>query len=143
MSAINATAGGGIGASISGSSLGALSSQDFLELIFAELGKQDPLKPTDTTTLLNQIADIRAIESDIDLGARLGEVVGQNEMTAAAGLIGRRVGGLTDSNVRVEAGVESVYRTGEGVVLQLEDGTLLRMSRVDQILPVTVDEEAS
>ncbi|MBX3363569.1 MAG: hypothetical protein KF866_02280 [Phycisphaeraceae bacterium] len=142
MSAIGATAAGGLGAGVSPTGLSALSSQDFLKLIFAELGKQDPLKPTDTTTLLNQIADIRAIQSDMDMGERLGALVGQNEMASAAGLLGRRVGGLTESNMRAEGEVDRVWRTSMGVVLELQDGSLLRMSRVDQILPLPAQEGA-
>lgn len=126
----------GIGASgpSSATGIGGLSSDEFLKLIFTELGNQDPLEPNDTGALLEQIANIRQIQSDVDLVDRLGALVGQNELSAGAGLIGRLVSGLSETNQRVTGVVHSVSKTEDGVVLNLDGGPRVPMSSVDRVL---------
>ena len=116
------------------STVGALSSDEFFQLIFTELSNQDPLEPNDTNALLEQIANIRSIQSDVDLVDRLGQLVGQNELSAGAGLIGRLVSGLSESSLRVTGVVNSVSKTDDGVVLNLDGGIRVPMARVDQVL---------
>lgn len=126
----------GVGASApsTASSVSGLSSDEFFKLIFTELSNQDPLKPNDTNALLQQIANIKSIQSDADLTDRLGELVGQNELSAGAGLIGRLVSGLSESNERVSGMVHSVSKTEDGVVLNLDGGLRVPMSSVDRVL---------
>ena len=134
----------GIGASTPrvDSGINGLSSEEFFQLIFTEMSNQDPLKPNDTSALLDQIANIRSIESDVDLVDKLGELVGQNEMAAGAGLIGRLVSGLSEANERVTGLVNSVSRTEEGVVLNLDGGMRVPMGDVDRVLEGGQDDEA-
>ena len=134
----------GIGASASrvDSGINGLSSEEFFQLIFTEMSNQDPLKPNDTSALLDQIANIRSIESDVDLVDKLGELVGQNEMAAGAGLIGRLVSGLSEASERVTGIVNSVSRTEEGVVLNLDGGMRVPMGDVDRVLEGGQDDEA-
>jgi flagellar basal-body rod modification protein FlgD len=121
----------GSGASSGGFS--ALSSEDFAKIIFTELSKQDPLQPNDTNALLEQISMIRSIEADQNLSDRLGSLVGQNEFSNAATLIGRRIEGLNEINLRVSGVVRSVARTNQGPVLTLTDGSRVAMSRIDGV----------
>jgi flagellar basal-body rod modification protein FlgD len=132
----------GIGASTpqSVSGIGGLSSDEFLKLIFTELANQDPLEPNDTGALLEQIADIRSIQSDVDLVDRLGALVGQSELSAGAGLIGRIVSGVSEASQRVTGVVHSVSRTDDGVVLNLDGGSRVPMSSVDRVLDDVDDE---
>ena len=116
------------------STVGALSSDEFFQLIFTELSNQDPLEPNDTNALLEQIANIRSIQSDVDLVDRLGELVGQNELSAGAGLIGRLVSGLSESSLRVTGVVNSVSKTDDGVVPNLDGGIRVPLAGVDQVL---------
>lgn len=126
----------GIGAPAQGAvgGISGLSSDEFFKLMFTELSSQDPLKPNDTNALLEQIANIRSIQSDVDLVARLGELVGQNELSAGAGLIGRFVSGLDETSQRVTGLVNSVSRTEDGVVLNLDGGLRVPMADVDRVL---------
>lgn len=116
------------------SGMSGLTSDEFFKLIFTELSNQDPLEPNDTNALLEQIANIRAIQSDDDLGTRLADLVGQNELSAGAGLIGRLVSGLSEANERVSGTVQSVSKTDEGVVLNLAGGVRVPMDSIDQVL---------
>ena len=125
-----------VGASVPGtaSSVSGLSSDEFFQLIFTELSNQDPLDPNDTNALLEQIANIRSIESDIDLVDQLGELVGQNELASGAGLIGLLVSGLSEAKERVTGLVNSVSKTDAGVVLSLEGGLRVPMADLDRVL---------
>lgn len=111
----------------------ALGSDDFTKLIFAELTNQDPLAPSDTGTLVQQISDIRAIQSDMDLSDRLGDLVGRQEFTAASSTIGKLVSGVSDEDGRVTDIVKSVIRTDEGTLLALANGSLVAFDKVDVI----------
>lgn len=134
--------GGSAGTGAASGGISGLSSDEFLKLIFTELGNQDPLQPNDTGALLEQIANIRSIQSDVDLVDRLGELVGQNELAAGAGLIGRVVSGRSEANERVTGAVHSVSRTQSGVVLNLDGGSRVPMSAVDRVLEQTPGSEA-
>lgn len=133
MSAINATAAGALGQSRA-SGFGALSSGQFTEIILTELANQDPLEPNDTNALLEQLSSIRSIESDQIMADRLEAVVAQSEMSAAAGLIGKFVSGVSEQNVRTSEFVVSVSRTEEGPVLNLANGQRVSLSQVDEII---------
>lgn len=132
----------GIGALSSGGTLvserpngfSELTSEQFVKIIFTELGNQDPLQPNDSKALLEQLSSIRSIQSDLDLSRRLEAIVTQNELSSASGMIGRRVSGLNESNTRVQDVVASVSRTSSGAVLNLRGGDRVALKNVDQIL---------
>lgn len=115
------------------SAFSALTSDDFAKIIFAELGRQDPLAPQDTGALIDQIAGIRSIQSNMDLTSNLKTLVGQNEFASASSLIGKRVIGLTP-DMQLAAGlVEGVGRTRDGTMLLLQDGARLMLSAVQRV----------
>lgn len=116
------------------SGFSALGSDQFMKIILTELSKQDPLKPNDSTALLQQLSAIRSIQSDVDLGDRLKLLAAQNEMSAAAGLIGKVVAGISEDSERVTDRVASVNRTKAGAVLTLAGGQRVAMKDVDQIV---------
>ena len=116
------------------SAFSTLASEDFVKIIFTELGNQDPLQPSDSKDLLSQLSSLRNIQSGMDMSTRLQSLVAQNELAAASGLIGRRVSGLTDDNQRVEDAVKSVSRTADGAVLNLVGGQRVQMKNIDQVL---------
>lgn len=131
------------GSAVAASTVGSLSSDEFLELIFTELSSQDPLDPNDTNALLEQIANIRSIQSDVDLVDRLGELVGQNELSSGASLIGRLVSGISEVDDRVSGVVSSVSKTDDGVVLNLEGGIRVPMDNVDKVFDASDADDSS
>lgn len=118
----------------SGNAFSAINSGDFLKIMFSELANQDPLSPTDTKALLEQIGTIRSIESDLSLKTSLETLVKQNGLSAAGTLVGKYVGGLTPSGVRVGGIVISVKSTREGPVLNLGNNYTLPFDRVEDIV---------
>ena len=115
------------------SSFSGMSSDDFMKIVLSELSKQDPLKPNDTSALIQQISQIRSIQSDIDLSSTLKSLVKDDQFSTAAGLIGTNISGLTETNVRVTGIVTAVSRTDNGAVLTLLSGDRVPMSKVDEI----------
>lgn len=124
-------------AASSSNAFGAMDSSEFVKIIFAELANQDPLAPSDSKALLEQISTIRSIQSSIDMSSRLESLVGQNEWTSAAGLIGKNISGVSEELLRVDGVVKSVSRTDAGAVLNLESGKRVPVSWVDEILSST------
>lgn len=110
-----------------------LTSADFIRVMFAELSRQDPTKPTDSKDLLQQLGAIRSIESDISLQRRLEEIARQNEITSAGSLVGAFVEGMTDAGVRTRGYVDSVSITRLGVSLNLSSGLSVPLSRVETV----------
>ena len=132
VSAISAI--GGSSAAETPNAFSGLATEDFVKIIFTELGNQDPLQPSDSKALLEQLSSLRSIQSDLDLSRRLETLVAQNELSAASGLIGRRVSGISDENQRVDGIVKSVSRTADGAVINLRDGQRVPMPNVDHVL---------
>lgn len=112
----------------------ALTSGQFLRIIFTELQNQDPLAPNDTQSMLNQLSTLRSIESDTQMVDSLGQLVSQNEFAAASSLIGSLVSGISLDNRRVSDLVVSVSMTQDGPVLNMFDGSRMFFSNVDEIV---------
>lgn len=114
-----------------------MKTEDFIRIIFTELSNQDPFSPNDSGALLDQLNSIRSIESDIALVSRLDALVFQNQLGAAANLIGKFVNGLTTDNDRVSGIVVSVVRHGDSVNLELDNGWQVPINSVETIQDMT------
>ena len=112
----------------------ALTSGEFLQIIFTELQNQDPLEPNDTSAMLDQLSTLRTIESDTQMVASLQRMVDQSEMAAASQLIGSLVSGISLDNRRVSDLVISVSMTQDGPVLNMFDGSRMFFSNIDEIV---------
>ncbi len=110
-----------------------LSSEEFIKVLFTELQNQDPLKPQDSSKMLEQLSSLRNIESQMSLQEQLKDLVKQNQVAAAGGMIGKVVQGLDGGNNQIIGLVTAVRVTDEGVMLQLDNGHQLDMSRVSAI----------
>jgi flagellar basal-body rod modification protein FlgD len=133
MDVFNQLSGVGNTAASAGNAYSQLSSEDFAKIIFTELSKQDPLQPNDTNALLEQISNIRSIQSDMDLTDRLSSLVDQSEFSAASTLIGKTVSGVSAGNSRVAGVVVSVSRTPDGAFVTLRGGERVPMTNLDVI----------
>lgn len=110
-----------------------LESEDFINVLVQELSNQDPFEPHDSAQILEQLSSLRNIESQATLQDRIQELVLQNEISQAGGLIGRVVQGLTEDGDRVEGQVTSVRVKDGQAVLELDTGQRLPMTRVERI----------
>lgn len=143
MSAIDALTSSTSAATSSSDAYSSLGSGDFLKIILSELSRQDPLKPNDTSTLLQQLSTIRTIQSDVDLSDRLKGLVNQNEWATGSGLIGKGISGISEDGTRVAGTVVGVSRTDSGAVLTLNDGTRVPMGKVDEVTDLAARKGAT
>jgi len=88
--------------------------EDFLKLMITQLQNQDPMDPMGNQEMLEQIGQIRAIESNDRLTETLEAVQLGQSMATASSLIGRTIEALTDDGSRVSGEVDRV---------SIEDGT--------------------
>ena len=119
-----------------------LTSEDFTKIIISELSNQDPLSPSYTNALLEQLSTIRSIQSDIDLSDKLKNLVTENQLASASNMIGKVVGGLDEENYRVIGQANSVSKTKDGVFLNLSNGSRVNMNDIDGVIdPSQLTEE--
>lgn len=116
-----------------GGGMSELTTDDFMNIVLTELTKQDPLSPNDTNQLLQQMATIRGIQSDMDLGNSLQTMTEQNSFAAATQMIGKVIQGMNTDLERVESRVVSVLRTQGGIVLDCENGDRVPLDWVDGV----------
>lgn len=113
-----------------------LASQDFLDLLITQLQNQDPLDPMKNNELLGQVTQIGTLQSQQELSTSLKEMVLQNQISSASGMIGKLVAG-TDSSGEVLSGVvASIKVVDNDVTLQLDNGHELSLDHVTGVTTV-------
>ncbi len=97
----------------------------FLKLLLAELRHQDPLAPMDNHQLVQQIAQLRAVESNMQLTKTLEAVMRGQSLQTAASLLGQQVEGLAESGRTIQGTVERITVEGNKVKLAVGEETVL------------------
>ncbi len=110
-----------------------LKTEDFIKMMVTQLQNQDPLEPAKNQELLAQMSQIGQLQSATSLQETLKGVVTQNQIGAAAGLMGKKVEGLDTEDDPVDGIVTSVRVEADGVSLELDNGKSLPLSRVTSI----------
>jgi flagellar basal-body rod modification protein FlgD len=121
------------GSSTTTSSANSLTANDFIQFMITELQNQDPLSPTDPNTMLQQISEIGQLQSSTTMQSDLAGMVQQNEVSAAAAMIGKEVQGTDANNNSINGIVSAVQITSSGVSLQLNTGSTMAMGNVTAI----------
>ena len=110
-----------------------MNSQEFIQIMLAELSNQDPFEPADSAAVLEQLSSLRNIESQIKLQDKLESLVLQNQIAIAGGMIGKTVLGLDVANDEV-SGIVTAVRVQDGTaILELDSGKTLPLDRVTRI----------
>jgi flagellar basal-body rod modification protein FlgD len=106
---------------------------DFLKLLVTELQNQDPLSPMDDTQILQQVSQIKAIESNQRLSDTLTSMQTQQNLVAASTMLQKTITGLTDSGQTVTGQVDKVTVDSSGVKVCVGTNTisLTNISEVD------------
>lgn len=121
-----------------GNSVGAkknfeLKTEDFIKMMITQLQNQDPMEPAKNQELLAQMSQIGQLQSATTLQESLQGMVSQNQIGAAAGLVGKSVDGLDANDDPVSGIVTSVRIQKDGVSLELDNGKSLPLGRVTSI----------
>ncbi|MBN8597072.1 MAG: hypothetical protein J0L78_05290 [Planctomycetes bacterium] len=129
-------------ASTKATGFSALSSDQFTKIILTELSNQDPMSPSDTNALLQQLSQIRDIQSSMDLSEKLGSLVSDNQFASASNMMGKIVGGVSTDNTRAIGKVASVSKTDDGVYLNLSSGKSIHIDNMDGVIdPSSLTDE--
>jgi flagellar basal-body rod modification protein FlgD len=119
-----------------------LNLDQFLKMLIAELQNQDPLNPMENHQILQQISQIREIESNARLTETLQSVLlGQNVSTASE-MLGKIVQGRTDDGTPVSGRVERVS-VKDGTPLLYVGENSVRLKNVTDIQPDPAAQAAS
>jgi len=82
----------------------ALTSQDFMTMLLAELKNQDPTQPVSNSDLLNQLSQMQSLQSNVELNSTLTSFASNQQIASGASFLGKVVTG-TDSNKKPVSGV--------------------------------------
>src|SRR5437588_922012 len=138
-SALSSLASTPAGATASGTTdrFSQLQTSDFVKIMMSELTNQDPLKPNDSNTLMQQFASLQNIEANLTLQQKLGDVLSQGQLSTAGALLGKYITGYTENFDPVEGIVRSVSNTADGPVLKLDNGASVPFKNINEILDTT------
>jgi flagellar basal-body rod modification protein FlgD len=115
-----------------------LTASDFVKMMITQLQNQDPLNPTDSGQMMQQMSEIGQMQSTTQLQTTLSTLGSQTQIGAASSLLGKKVTGIDATNNTVSGLVSSVQVNSSGVNLLLDSGSTLPLSGVTGITPAPV-----
>lgn len=71
--------------------------QDFLKILVAQLGNQDPLKPMDNQEFVTQLAQFTSLQQTQEMNDKLGSLLTAQASMQSVGLLGRTVDVTTET----------------------------------------------
>lgn len=99
------------------SGLSSLGSDAFLKLLVAQLRYQNPLQPTDPSSMLGQTAQFTQVETLQAISDMQRELMGLQEAVGAMGMIGKHVTAQGPAEETISGTVEKVRFGEEGAIL--------------------------
>ena len=106
----------------------------FLQILVTELQNQDPMQPMNNTELLQQVSQIRSIQSNDQLNSTLQSVsLGQNLITAG-NMLNQNIAGLDDNGNKITGVVDRVTIDNGVATLHVGNDTV-KLQNVSEILP--------
>jgi flagellar basal-body rod modification protein FlgD len=82
---------------------------DFMKLLIAQLQNQDPMKPTDDTQFIAQLAQFSSLEATNKMNDTLEELAGAQLLGQAASMIGKQVSAKLEDGTTVSGTVTAVH----------------------------------
>ena len=107
---------------------------DFLKMLITQLQNQDPLNPSDSNQILQQISQIDNIEATTTLSTSLNAVATDQGFQAASGLIGLQVQGIDSNGNPVSGTVDSASFSNGTASLNVGNQTM-PLSGISAISP--------
>ncbi len=107
--------------------------QDFLKILVAQLGNQDPLKPMDNQEFVTQLAQFTSLQQTQEMNDKLGTLLQTQASMQSVGLLGRTVDVTTPTGT-VPGVVKSLSFTSGAPRLTVDagaGGTLAGLSLSD------------
>lgn len=100
--------------------LSQLGSDAFLKLLVAQLRYQNPLQPTDPSSMLGQTAQFTTVETLQGISDMQRELMGLQQALRAMGMIEKHVKAIDSDGQLVEGTVEKVAFGEDGAILTID-----------------------
>jgi flagellar basal-body rod modification protein FlgD len=94
----------------------ALTSQDFLKMLITELQNQDPTQPVSNSELLQQLSQMQALQSNVELKSTLDNFANNEQIASGASFLGKVVSGTDANNNQVSGVADQIF---------MQNGTLM------------------
>lgn len=101
--------------------LGDLDSDAFLKLLVAQMRYQDPMSPTDHTTMLQQTSQFTQVEALQRVSEQQQQLLGLSQAGIATDMIGQEITAEDPEGEEISGVVQAVRFTEEGPLLDLGD----------------------
>jgi flagellar basal-body rod modification protein FlgD len=118
-----------------------LGKDTFMKLLVAQLKYQDPMKPTDSTQFLSQMAQFSTVEKLTDLQTTQTQLATWQKTVAGQGMIGKSVTATTTTGATsstVTGVVTGLRLTDAGPRLVLDNGTTVGVDDVTDVVMPTL-----
>jgi len=102
----------------SSAGLGQLDGEAFLNLLVAQMRYQDPMSPTDATTMLQQTSQFTQVETLQQVSQMQQQLLGMTQASMASDLVGKEVFADTDDG-ELSGVVDGVRFSGSGPMLAI------------------------
>jgi flagellar basal-body rod modification protein FlgD len=89
----------------------ALTSQDFLKMLIVELKNQDPTQPVSNSELLQQLSQMQALQSNVELKDTLSNFATNSQVSSGASFLGKTVTGTNSKNLPVTGVADRVFQS--------------------------------
>ncbi len=110
-----------------------VSQDEFLLLLTKQLTNQDPLEPVDNQEFLGQIAQMQALDEQIDATKAMVGMRLDSQLRAGNEFIGKTISGIDKNNNDAAGKVKSVLLSDEQIYLQLENLQRVPFDKVTSI----------
>ena len=111
-----------------------LGQEDFLKLLVAQLGAQDPTSPVKDTDFIAQMAQFSSLSQSQQTGKDIEALQAQQQILQANGLLGRTVALQVDKNTTVQGQVSAVT-IAAGTPQLVVNGQGFAMDQIVSITP--------
>lgn len=110
----------------------ALTSEDFLKILVTQLQNQDPTQPVGNDELLNQLSMMRNLQANLELGEAMKAVTSNQNLSTAAGFIGKTVKGTDADGNSVTGKVETAF-VADGDAFVRVGGTAIPLTSISEV----------
>lgn len=100
--------------------------QDFLRILVAQLGNQDPLKPMDNQEFVTQLAQFTSLQQTQEMNDKLGSLLAAQASMQSVGLLGKTVDVSTETGTSSGTVSALSFTSGEPrLTVKTSSGNLL------------------
>jgi flagellar basal-body rod modification protein FlgD len=122
MTAITATGPTGSAATAATNPSASLGQNDFLLLLVAQLKYQDPMKPTDSSQFMGEMAQFSTVQGVTSLGTTMAAMSHSSDVSQGIALIGKEISYQALDGTTASGTVSSVSASDSGVTVHVAAG---------------------